>query len=117
MKRRDLLTKIFPTLGLALGVAPKLITGQNDLKDTLINEVILSTCGDCKLIKRGNEVILPSNPEVYTTIFELEVEQGLLPSIIGNSEMVDGSHGPHKIKNPGRYILQYLGPYYGWQVS
>jgi hypothetical protein len=114
MKRRDFVTKFLSASTCTLGAV---VLGVPFRGKAAKSHQILSKCGEKSLCISKNIISLPKSPEVYKTTFNIEVTSKALPTIIGNGELIECQEEEFQITKPGKYTLQYLGPFYGWSVS
>lgn len=78
-------------------------------ESTTEKPLVLRACDAGNEFVANGDIILPKNPNLYSTIYYIEVPEGKLPKIIGN-------FNNSQISKPGKYVLQYLGDYYGWSI-
>ncbi len=61
-------------------------------------------------------IILPTDPEVYSSIHGIEVKNSELPLRIVTADQFGDGTKELLITKAGKYTFQYLGDHYGWMV-
>lgn len=114
MKRREFARKL---IGIALGSSVFSAFGKSYLKKTS-KTVHLQKEHSGKLVKtNGGEIILPDNPDYIRSFFHIEFEKKQKLKLISRGQkIVQLKKTEHTLNKSGTYVVQYLGPEYGWSV-
>lgn len=107
MQRREFLT--FLSCSIVSASFFQVFSGSNYVEVQAKDPLVLRTYDSGSEICTNRDIMLPSDANLYTTIFHLDVGPGRMPRIHGDTNNL-------QITKPGKYTIQYLGEFYGWSI-